>query len=92
MKLARATGTGSTRSSGNFTVLGEAASQVSATLKATHEEIVWSDPVRMRNRVVHGYWSVELDVLNTTAREDLPELISQLEALTIDLGGELGDS
>lgn len=65
----------------NFTVLGEAARAVSDELKAAHPEVPWSDPVRLRNRIVHGYWSVDLDVLTSTARTDLPTLIKALERI-----------
>lgn len=44
----------------NFTVLGEASGQVSDDLKNAHPELPWADPVRLRNRIVHGYWSVEI--------------------------------
>ena len=65
----------------NFTVLGEASGQVSDSLKAAHSEVAWADPVRLRNRIVHGYWSVDLDVLTSTARNDLPALIEALERI-----------
>ncbi len=59
----------------NYTVLGEAASQVSQELKDAHPSVPWSDPVRLRNRIVHGYWSVELDILISTAEQDLPGML-----------------
>ena len=59
----------------NFTVLGEASNQVSAEVKANHPDVPWADPVRLRNRIVHGYWSVDLDVLVATARDDLPAML-----------------
>lgn len=62
----------------NYTVLGEASNQVSAELKASRPEVPWADPVRLRNRIVHGYWSVDLDVLISTAREDIPGLVEAL--------------
>jgi uncharacterized protein with HEPN domain len=65
----------------NYTVLGEAVSQLSEQLKAAHTEVPWSDPVRMRNRIVHGYWSVDLDVLVTTAQEDLPDFLAAVRAI-----------
>lgn len=65
----------------NFTVLGEAAGQVSDELKAAHPWVSWSDPVRLRNRIVHGYWSVEFDVLLSTARGDIPGLRAELQSL-----------
>lgn len=65
----------------NFTVLGEAARSVSDEVKAGHPDVPWADPVRLRNRIVHGYWSVDLDVLMSTARDDLPALIEALERI-----------
>lgn len=62
----------------NFTVLGEAATQLSDAFKAEHAGIPWSRPIRLRNRIVHGYWSVDLDILLTTATRDLPGFVEQV--------------
>lgn len=35
----------------------------------------------MRNRLVYGYDAVDLDVLWDTVKEDLPELIKELERI-----------
>jgi uncharacterized protein with HEPN domain len=35
----------------------------------------------MRNRLVHGYFAVDLDILWTVVNDDLPELIDALERL-----------
>lgn len=40
----------------NFTVLGEAATQLDDQVKARFPEIPWAQPARLRNRVIHGYW------------------------------------
>ncbi|WP_307874119.1 MULTISPECIES: HepT-like ribonuclease domain-containing protein [unclassified Frankia] len=56
----------------NFTVLGEAASRLSGEITGRFPDIPWKQPVRLRNRIVHGYWSVDLEILHTTAREQLP--------------------
>ncbi|HEX4901820.1 MAG TPA: HepT-like ribonuclease domain-containing protein [Acidimicrobiales bacterium] len=65
----------------NFTVLGEACGRVSAELKDAHPTVAWSDPVRLRNRIVHGYWSVDVDILISAARDDVPGLVASLRAL-----------
>jgi uncharacterized protein with HEPN domain len=62
----------------NFTVLGEAAVQVSTDLKEQFPEIAWQQPSRLRNRIVHGYWSIDLEVLHTTATDQLPAFTSDL--------------
>lgn len=65
----------------NLTVLSEAATQVSDDLKTAHPELVWSDPIRLRNRLVHGYWSIEMEVVVATTSDDLPPLLEQLQAI-----------
>ncbi len=75
----------------NFTVLGEAATQVSDDTKARFSAVPWRTPARLRNRVVHGYWSVDIGVLHTTAAEQLGDFVLQLrgveEALTAETEG-----
>ena len=39
----------------NFTVLGEAAGQLSAEVKDKFPDMPWQQPIRLRNRIVHGY-------------------------------------
>ena len=65
----------------NFTVLGEAVSRLSDEIKYEHPEIGWASPVRMRNRIVHGYWSIDLDILVTTARDDIGRFLDGIRAI-----------
>lgn len=64
----------------NFTVLGEAVAQLSEAVTAAHPQVDWSDPVRLRNRIVHGYWSIDLEVLLATARDDLPAFLARIQS------------
>jgi uncharacterized protein with HEPN domain len=52
---------------------GGAATLVSSETKARFPDIPWRNPARLRNRVVHGYWSVDVEILHTTAVEQLGE-------------------
>lgn len=42
---------------------------------------LWRDMIDMRNHLVHVYTDIDFNVLWQTAVEDLPPLISQLEAI-----------
>ena len=64
----------------HFTVLGEAASQVSSETKDSRPEIAWRSATRLRNRIIHGYWDIDVETLVATAADDLPVMITQLEA------------
>lgn len=65
----------------NFTVLGEAANQVSDSLRTEHADIPWRRATGLRNRIVHGYWSTDTDVLVSTARTAIPDLRARLLAV-----------
>ncbi len=71
----------------SFMVLGEASSQLPAEFKADHPEVNWARPTQLRHRIVHGYWSVDMDVLITTAELDLPSFVEQLEAVLREIDG-----
>ncbi len=73
----------------NFTVLGEASSQLTGALKERFPEVPWQQPSRLRNRIVHGYWSIDLDLLHTTARDQVPGLIVAIRrVLAVLVDGE----
>jgi uncharacterized protein with HEPN domain len=60
-------------------VIGEAAARVSPAGQAKCPDIPWREVIGMRNRLIHGYDSVDLSVLWYTVEQDLPPLIAQLE-------------
>ena len=62
-------------------IVGEAASRVSADTKEMHSDIPWPGIVGMRNRLVHGYFDVNLLRVWETVDRDIPLLIAQLEGL-----------
>lgn len=65
----------------NLTIVGEAVGQLPDELRAQHPEVPWNQPVRLRNRIVHGYWSVDLDVLHAVAIDDLPTFTASVRAI-----------
>jgi len=65
-------------------IVGEAANRVSPEARQRNPGIPWSQIIGMRNRLVHGYDVVDLDLLRRTVKEDLPPLIASLQEI---LGG-----
>jgi uncharacterized protein with HEPN domain len=61
----------------NFTVLGEAAGQLSAEIKDKFPDMLWQQPIGLRNRIVHGYWSIDLEVLHNHRHRATTRLHSQ---------------
>ncbi|MCY4187202.1 MAG: DUF86 domain-containing protein [Bryobacterales bacterium] len=62
-------------------IVGEAAVQVSEDTKRINLDIPWQEIVGMRNRLVHGYFDIDLPVVWDTVRHDLPDLIDRLAPL-----------
>lgn len=60
-------------------IVGEAAAQTSPELQQLHPEIPWRNIIGMRNRIVHGYSSVDLNIVWEVATRNLPTLIPLLE-------------
>jgi len=67
-------------------IVGEAAAGVSPDGQAEYPSIPWRQIIGMRNRLVHGYESVDLDVLWDTIEDDLPPLIAELERILGESG------
>ena len=56
----------------------ENAKKLTESYKATHKTIPWQAIAGLRNRIVHDYGNVNLDVVFDTLTEDVPYLIAEL--------------
>ena len=75
-------------------VIGEAANRISAERRAIHPEIPWPSIIGMRNRLIHGYDALNLDIVWQTISESVPSLLLLLEPIVaeIDRRTSLSDS
>ena len=60
-------------------IIGEAANRVSVEARKRCAEIPWANITGMRNRLIHGYFSIDLDIVWQTATAELPPLAAALE-------------
>ena len=65
-------------------IIGEAANRVPPDIQAQHPAVPWAQIVSLRNRLIHGYDAVDLDILWQIIRHDLPSLITTLEKIVGD--------
>lgn len=75
----------------NFTVLGEASTQLDDDFKGQFPDIDWAKPAQLRNRIIHGYWSVDLEILHTTAADLLPSYVEELRQVLAELETQADD-
>ena len=62
-------------------IIGEAATKISPELKQSIPSIPWAEIVGMRNRLIHGYADINLDILWDTVTLALGPLIVALESV-----------
>lgn len=62
-------------------ILGEAARGVSAETKERYSQLPWSQMAATRDRLIHGYFSVDLDIIWEIISHDLPPVIEELEKM-----------
>jgi len=62
-------------------IIGEAASGISKVTKDEHPELPWKQMIGMRNRLIHGYFDIDLDIVWQTVDMDLPPLKIKLESI-----------
>lgn len=68
----------------NFEIIGEAARNIEIfyrTFADNHPQVPWALMYTMRNRVSHGYFKVDFELIWRTIHEDLPELCEQIRLL-----------
>ena len=63
-------------------IIGEAASRVTSDTKTDYPKIPWKDIILMRNRLIHGYFDVDISLVWNTVEQDLPELLQMLKKIT----------
>lgn len=68
-------------------ILGEAASRLSDEARLRFANIPYSKMIAMRNRLIHAYFDVDLNIVWTTVAQDLPPLLPILEAALAHLEG-----
>lgn len=68
----------------NLTIIGEAARHLPEKLTSRYLDVPWPDIRDMRNIIIHEYFGVDLSIIWKTIREDIPQLVIQLETILKD--------
>ena len=64
-----------------FEIIGEAAGRVSSQFQEKYAEIPWSQMRGMRNRMIHRYDNIDMNIVWNTAQKDIPNLLAIIEPL-----------
>lgn len=63
----------------NLEIIGEAANRLPENDRATYPSVPWEEMVGMRNKIIHEYFGVDLEILWATVKEDIPNLKEKIE-------------
>lgn len=65
----------------NLEIIVEATSRLPVQFKKQHENIEWQKIIGLRNRIIHEYFRVDLEIVWQIIKSDLPGLEPQLKDL-----------
>jgi uncharacterized protein with HEPN domain len=72
----------------NLITIGEAAGRIVSEFKefaASHPEIPWGQMRGMRNRMAHGYFDIDLNIVWETVQSSLPDLENLLHSASVQV-------
>jgi len=70
----------------NMEVIGEAGNKIPPEIKKSLPEIPWKDIVSLRNKLIHDYFDIDINVIWETVTNDIPILKKQINKVLKDLG------
>jgi uncharacterized protein with HEPN domain len=68
----------------NLEVIGEACVNVSAELRTANADMPWEKASGIRNRLVHGYFDVDIEIVWRTVKHSLPPFVDRIRALLLE--------
>ena len=65
----------------NIEIIGEATTCLDRGLKAKYPHVDWRFATAIRNRLIHGYFDVDAEIIWNTTQNDLPKLKIEIEKI-----------
>ncbi|HWQ18975.1 MAG TPA: DUF86 domain-containing protein [Methanotrichaceae archaeon] len=62
-------------------IVGEAVKNIPPVVRRRHPQVPWKSMAGMRDRLIHGYFGVDMEIVWKTAREFAPEMRLQIKAI-----------
>ncbi|HEX2965851.1 MAG TPA: DUF86 domain-containing protein [Syntrophorhabdaceae bacterium] len=66
----------------NIEIIGEAVKLLSDDIKRNYSGIAWKEIAGTRDKLIHDYFGINIDVVWNIAKEDLPTFVEELEKIS----------
>ncbi len=66
-------------------IIGEAAKAISSDFRRNNPQIPWREIAGTRDRLIHGYYDIDLDIVWQIVSEDISPLTTAIEAILADM-------
>lgn len=69
-------------------MIGEAGKQIPSTVREKYPDVAWRALTGIRDKLIHNYFGVNLEVVWKAAVEDVPNLALQVRQILKEIGGQ----
>lgn len=69
----------------NLEIIGEATKRISPSLKSAHADVAWKPIAGMRDKLIHDYFGVNVQLVWEAVERDLPQLYEKVNELLATL-------
>lgn len=73
-------------------IIGEAAKQVPSSVRKKYPEIPWKNIAGMRDKLIHSYFAIKLDIVWDTVKTEIPRLKPLFDRILEDYQEDSDDS
>lgn len=67
-------------------LVGEGSRKVSPDVRKEYPSVDWTEAARMRNKLVHDYLNVDLDIVWDVVQQEFPPFLAQIQEIMRDMG------
>jgi len=69
----------------NIAIIGESVKKIPEDVKERYPDIPWKDIAGMRDKVIHDYFGVDVNIVWETIKKDVPELEQKIKVMLKEL-------